>query len=123
MQILLAEHHLSLAKPLLRGLQEEGFQADLARDDAEANQQIHSTPYAALLVNWKLPRLGALPLVQTWRESGLLIPIFLLISSPSQEEIRQGLDAGANGFLPVPFPFSELLALLRQPVLSPPGKG
>jgi DNA-binding response OmpR family regulator len=63
MHVLLAEPHLPLAKPLIRGLAEEGIAADLARDGDEADALARSGTYDALLVNWRLPRHGGAEMV------------------------------------------------------------
>src|SRR5438105_3843018 len=70
MQILLLEHHLPLARAVMRGLEEEGIAAHLARDDAEGDARVRSIAYAALLVDWRVPRRGGAALVRSWRQEG-----------------------------------------------------
>jgi two-component system OmpR family response regulator len=111
--ILLVEHYRPLAKPLLRGLEDEGVVAHLARTDGEAQERALSCPYAAVVVNWSVPRQGGVELVRSWRAAGVATPALLLVPSAEEPYVLEGLDAGADDFLPLPFSFRELLARLR----------
>jgi two-component system OmpR family response regulator len=114
MQILLVEHHLQLARALMRGLEEEGIDAHLARDDAEGEARARSIAYAALLVDWRIPQRGGAALVRRWRQDGVHAPILMLMPTQSVPDLVQGFDAGADDFLPLPFSFADLLARLRS---------
>jgi DNA-binding response OmpR family regulator len=111
--ILLVEHYRPLAKPLLRGLEEEGVVAHHARNDGEAEERVRSHSYAAVVVNWSIPRQGGVELVRGWRRAGVATPVLLLVPSADEAYVLEGLDAGADDFLPLPFSFQELLARLR----------
>jgi DNA-binding response OmpR family regulator len=113
MQILIVEHHLPLARAIMRGLEEEGIAAHLARDDAEADARIRSIAYAALLVDWRVPRRGGAPLVRSWRQEGVHTPVMMLMPSESVPDLVEGFDAGADDFLALPFSFADLLCKLR----------
>jgi DNA-binding response OmpR family regulator len=118
--ILLVEHYLPLARPLVRGLEEEGIVTHLARDDAEAATLARTTLYAALVVDWNIPRHGGAALVRAWRRDGLAVPVLLLMSVASEANLRQGRAAGADAFLPLPFPFADLVGRLRGWIASGP---
>jgi DNA-binding response OmpR family regulator len=111
--ILLVEHYLPLARPIVCGLEEEGIVTHLARDDVEADRRARSTLYAALVINWNIPRHGAAALIRAWRRDGLAVPVLLLMSTASEANVQQAVAAGADDFLPLPFRFAELLARLR----------
>jgi DNA-binding response OmpR family regulator len=113
MQVLLVEHHLYLAKALIRGLEEEGIDAHLARDDSEGDARAHAIAYAALIVDWRVPRQGGASLVRTWRQDGVHAPVIMLMPSVSVPDLVDGCNAGADDFLPLPFSFADLLARLR----------
>src|SRR5262245_56486553 len=113
MPILLVEHYLPLAKPLMRGLAEEGIVAHLARTDVEGDARARALCYAAVVVDWHVPRSGGVALIQGWRRAGLTVPVLLLVPSASDADLQQGADAGADDTLPLPFSFEELLARLR----------
>jgi two-component system response regulator BasR len=113
MAILVVEDYLPLARPLLRGLQEEGLAVHLARDDEEGDTLARTGGYDAVVVDWNIPRSGGAALVRRWRDDGLAIPVLLLLPSASPAAVRQGLDAGADHCLPLPFAFADLLARVR----------
>jgi two-component system, OmpR family, response regulator len=114
--ILLVEHFLPLAKPLLRGLEEEGIVAHLARDDAEARLRVQETLYAALVVDWNVPRQGGAALVRDWRQNGLTTPVLLLMPTASETDVREAVAVGADDLLPLPFAFSRLLERLQAQI-------
>jgi two-component system OmpR family response regulator len=114
MTILLVEPYPPLSRALVRGLAEEGITAHVARDDVEADLRARSMPYAALLVDWNVPRKGGAALVRGWRQSGLAAPIFLFVPSAGDADRLLGVAAGADEVLPLPFSFGDLLARLRS---------
>lgn len=120
MHVLLVEPHLALAKPLLRGLREEGIAADLARDADEARPLARPGAYDALLVNWRLPHGGA-RLVRALRDGGVATPVLMFVPSDDIGHRLEAAAAGADDCLPLPFPFAELLDRLRALRGSPPG--
>jgi len=111
--VLLVVSYLPLARALLQGLEEEGIVTHLATTDLEADARLRTTRYAALVAAWNIPREGAAALVRSWRSDGLAIPVLLLVPSASSPALLQGVSAGADDFLSLPFPFAELLARLR----------
>jgi two-component system OmpR family response regulator len=119
MTILLVEPYSPLARALVRGLEEEGITAHVARDDVEADVRARTMPYAALLVNWNVPRKGGAALVRGWRQGGLAAPIFLFVPSPGDADRLLGFAAGADEVLALPFSFADLLARLRSWLSSP----
>jgi DNA-binding response OmpR family regulator len=113
MQVLLVEHHLPLARAIMRGLEEEGIDAHLARNDAEADARVRSIAYDALLVDWRVPQRGGAALVHSWRQDGVRAPVLMLMPSESVPDLVEGCAAGADDFLPLPFSFADLLGRLR----------
>jgi DNA-binding response OmpR family regulator len=70
MWILLVEDDERLARALARGLREEGYQVDRVTDGVEAEARVQVSPYDALLVDWRLPRMDGQTLVRRLREAG-----------------------------------------------------
>jgi two-component system response regulator QseB len=114
MAILLVEHYLPLAKALMRGLEEEGIVTHLAREDVQAAARARSMEYAAMVVDWNIPRNGGTTLVRRLRQDGVKAPVVLLVRSTVETDPVQATDAGADDILPVPFSFADLLARLRS---------
>jgi two-component system response regulator BasR len=111
--ILLLEPYRLLAKPLVRGLAEEGIVAHVARSDAEADARMRATSYAAVVVDWNVHRQGSAALVRRWRQDGVTVPVLMLVPSGSDAELLAARAAGADSALPLLFSFADLLTHLR----------
>jgi DNA-binding response OmpR family regulator len=120
MWILLIEDEARLANSLKTGLEEEGHVVDIAEDGMEGQSMAMANGYDALIVDWRLPRRDGKSVVENVREAGRKYPILMLTALGDVEHRVQGLDAGADDYLPKPFKFEELLARLRALQRRPP---
>jgi DNA-binding response OmpR family regulator len=123
-RILLVEDHERLAGLMSKGLSAAGIAVDVvARIDAAwvAVQQI---PYRALVLDRGLPDGDGLVLLQRMRSAGMGIPCLVLTARDALHDRIEGLDAGADDYLPKPFAMDEMVArvraLLRRPVEQRP---
>lgn len=112
-KLLLVEDEMTLAGPVVRGLEEEGYAVDLAQDGVEGERRALSETYDVLIVDWRLPRMDGRTLVELLREKGYARPILMLTALRDVDHKVAGLDAGADDYLTKPFSFEELLARLR----------
>jgi DNA-binding response OmpR family regulator len=120
MRILVVEDEEKIAKSLEKGLAAEGYVIDVASDGDAAETLVDSTAYDLVLLDWMIPgRRDGPALVQLWRDNSVQVPILMLTARTTIGDRVQGLDAGADDYLPKPFAFDELLArvraLLRRP--------
>lgn len=120
MWLLLIEDEKRLAESLKAGLQEEGFQVDIAPDGFQGEEMAVANAYDALIVDWRLPGQDGKTVVEHVREAGRQMPIIMLTALADVEYRVAGLDAGADDYLPKPFKFEELLARLRALLRRPP---
>ena len=123
MPVLLVEPYAPLARALVRGLADEGIAVQVACDDVEADVHARATPFAAVLVNWNVPRKGGAALIRGWRQSGLSAPVLMFVPSAGDGDRLHGLAAGADEVLPLPFAFGDLLARLRSWLPAPKFNG
>ncbi|WP_130470823.1 response regulator transcription factor [Candidatus Magnetaquicoccus inordinatus] len=118
-RILLVEDHERLARLICQGLLEQGIASDIASRMDEAREAMAQVPYQAILLDRGLPDGDGLALLQYMRTSGLDIPCLVLTARDALRDRVEGLDAGADDYLPKPFAMSELVArvkaLLRRP--------
>jgi len=118
-KILVVEDEAPTAAFLKRGLGEEGFAVDVARDAAAADESIGVYEYDVILLDVMLPGSDGFTLCRRWRERGLTVPILFLSAREDVADRVRGLDAGGDDYLVKPFAFAELLArvraLLRRP--------
>jgi len=113
MRILLVEDEPRAAQMLAKGLREQAYAVDLARDAEEALYQAAITDYDLVILDVMLPRADGFSVCQQLRASGATVPVLMLTARDEIESRIQGLDCGADDYLTKPFDFGELLARLR----------
>jgi two-component system copper resistance phosphate regulon response regulator CusR len=76
-------------------------------------EQATTTPYDLLIVDVMLPGLDGLEVCRRLRAEGSAVPVLMLTALGRLDERVEGLDAGADDYLPKPYHFKELLARVR----------
>lgn len=118
--ILLIEDEARLADSVRRGLEEEGFTVDVARDAREGEAMALTHAYDAFVVDWRLPYGDGKALVEALRVAARHEPVLMLTALGDVSHRIAGLDAGADDYLSKPFAFEELVARLRALLRRPP---
>jgi DNA-binding response OmpR family regulator len=113
MRILVVEDSLKVAGFLERGLREEGFAVDVARDGVDGALKAHLYDYDLILLDVMLPGKSGFEIVHELRSEGSKTPVLLLTARDSKDDVVRGLDLGADDYLAKPFSFDELLARVR----------
>jgi DNA-binding response OmpR family regulator len=114
--VLVAEDDESLGEVLARGLREQGYVVDLVPDGETAASYLRFYQYEVAVLDWRMPRLSGLDLVERLRRGGTVngsTPVLMLTARDTPADRIAGLDAGADDYLVKPFDFGELLARLR----------
>ena len=124
MRILVVEDEPAAAAVLAKGLREHAFAVDVAPDGAVALEQAGTNDYDLIILDVMLPRINGLDLCSRLRRDGLIVPVLMLTARGEPDQRVEGLDAGADDYLPKPYHFPELLArvralLRRGPALTP----
>lgn len=123
MKILVVEDEPKIAHSLQRGLHAEGYVVDVAEDGDAAEALVGSGTYDLVLLDWMIPGTYDGPgLIKLWHEQKKFMPILMLTARGSIGDRVQGLDTGADDYLPKPFSFDELLARIRA-LLRRPAEG
>jgi DNA-binding response OmpR family regulator len=94
------------------GLKYEGFEVELARDGLEALSAVAARRPDLILLDLNLPGLDGLDVCRRVRQASD-VPIIMLTARGDVDERVEGLEAGADDYLPKPFKFKELLARVR----------
>jgi DNA-binding response OmpR family regulator len=123
MRILVVEDEARLAKLVARVLGEEGYAAETVGGGREALSLALAEPFDLLIVDWMLPDLDGIQVVRRLRAAEVSVPILMLTARSQVEDRVEGLDAGADDYLPKPFAFPELLARVRALVRWPREEG
>jgi DNA-binding response OmpR family regulator len=113
MRILVIEDEARLARLISRVLGEEGYAAQTAEDGHSGLRLALAEPFDLLIVDWMLPDLDGIQVVKRLRAAEMSVPVLMLTARSQIEDRVEGLDAGADDYLPKPFAFPELLARIR----------
>lgn len=123
MRILIVEDEEHLARLVAEVLGREGYAAEVAGDGRAALARALVEPFDLLVVDWMLPDLDGVRVVKRLRAADVGVPVLMLTARSQVEDRVEGLDAGADDYLPKPFAFPELLARVRALARRPPEKG
>jgi two-component system response regulator MprA len=113
MLVLVADDDRAVREALERALQLNGFDVALAADGNEALSATEERTPDALILDVMMPGYDGLDVTRRLRREGNRIPILLLTARDAVGDRVEGLDAGADDYLPKPFALEELLARLR----------
>jgi len=122
MRILVVEDEERLARLISRVLAEEGYAVETEANGRQALMQALADEYDLLIVDWMLPDLSGVQLVKRLRAAEVGTPTIMLTARDQVEDRVEGLDAGADDYLPKPFAFPELLARVRALTRRPWGE-
>jgi two-component system response regulator MprA len=113
MLVLVADDDRAVREALERALQLNGFDVALAADGNEALSATADRTPDALVLDVMMPGYDGLDVTRRLRREGNRVPILLLTARDAVGDRVEGLDAGADDYLPKPFALEELLARLR----------
>jgi two-component system copper resistance phosphate regulon response regulator CusR len=113
MRILVVEDEPAASAVLAKGLREQAYAVDVASDGATALEQLHVNAYDLVVLDVMLPRLSGLEVCRRLRHGGSAVPVLMLTARGGLDQRVEGLDAGADDYLPKPYHFPELLARVR----------
>ncbi len=118
-RILLVEDHERLAQLMCKGLAAAGIAVDVIDRIDTAWAALQQLPYQALVLDRGLPDGDGLVLLQRLRNTGRGVPCLVLTARDALHDRVEGLEAGADDYLPKPFAMDEMVArvraLLRRP--------
>lgn len=113
MKILLIEDEPKTLQSLRQGLEENGFEVDIAYDGLIGKHLARKNQYQIIVTDIIMPGINGLELCKQLREEGVTTPILMLTAMGSIQEKLMGFDAGADDYLVKPFDFLELLARIK----------
>ncbi|MFN3629561.1 MAG: two-component system response regulator OmpR [Casimicrobiaceae bacterium] len=123
--LLVVDDDARLARLLAQYLGESGFRVTTLPDTRALARVLERDPPHLIVLDWMLPHEDGLAACRRLRTSGHMTPIIMLTAKSEDEARIEGLDGGADDYLPKPFNPRELLAriqsLLRRAALAAPG--
>ncbi len=111
--VLLVEDEPRMAAAIRRVLVAEHYTVDAAEDGESALAHLGQRRYDVVILDRLLPGISGDDVLRTLRGRAISTPVLMLTALSALEHRVEGLDAGADDYLPKPFAFSELLARLR----------
>jgi two-component system response regulator MprA len=112
-KVLLVEDDADLRGVLLRGLREEGFEANGLGTGAELLAQIGPEAPNVLIVDIGLPDADGRDVCQALRAQGVQTPVLFLSARDALTDRVTGFAAGGDDYVTKPFAFAELVARLH----------
>jgi DNA-binding response OmpR family regulator len=113
MRVLVVEDEKKTASFIRKALQAEGFAVDVCHDGEEALAAARNAPYDSIVLDIMLPGRDGLSLLKELRSQKNQAPVLLLSARGAVNERIEGLNAGADDYLPKPFVIAELVARVR----------
>jgi two-component system OmpR family response regulator len=112
-RVLIIEDEEKMARMLARVLRGEGHVAETAGDGRTGLRRALDDTFDLLIVDWMLPERSGVQVVRGLRAADVHTPVLMLTARGQVEDRVEGLDAGADDYLPKPFALPELLARVR----------
>src|SRR5215210_2670749 len=112
-RVLIIEDEEKMARMLARVLRGEGHIAEMAGDGRIGLGRALEDTFDLLIVDWMLPERSGVQVVRGLRSADVHTPVLMLTARGQVEDRVEGLDAGADDYLPKPFALPELLARVR----------
>ncbi len=113
MKILYAEDEPALCRAVSMILTRHHYRVDSVHDGQQAIERLDTGCYDAVILDIMMPKVDGLSVLKEIRKRGNQIPVLLLSAKTEVADKVEGLDAGANDYLPKPFDSQELLARIR----------
>ncbi|MDE5984904.1 MAG: response regulator transcription factor [Eubacterium sp.] len=113
MKLLYAEDEKSMSEAVTDILEYHNYTVDAVYNGNDALDYAKAEHYDGIILDIMMPGLNGIEVLQQLRKSGNRTPILLLTAKAEIEDKIEGLDAGADDYLPKPFNMRELLARVR----------
>ena len=113
MRALAVEDDPRISRDLEAALSAAGFSVETTDNGEDAWFRGGTEEFGAVILDLGLPGMDGMTVLKRWREEGRTTPVLVLTARGSWSERVDGIDAGADDYLPKPFRMEELLARLR----------
>ncbi|MCR5790512.1 MAG: response regulator transcription factor [Lachnospiraceae bacterium] len=113
MRILIAEDEEATAKALKLLLEKSKFSVDIVHTGTDAWDYISSGSYDVVVLDIMMPGMSGLEVLAKMRKDRIKTPVLLLTAKAEVEDRIEGLNTGADDYLPKPFATGELIARIK----------
>ncbi len=112
-KILIIEDDIRIAQNIGRGLQEKGFEIEIAYDGLIGSKLAHNAAFDLVILDINLPSMSGYEVCKAIRQRDPNIPIVMLTALGETEDKIEGFNVGADDYVVKPFDFRELLARIN----------
>jgi CheY-like chemotaxis protein len=113
MKLLYAEDERAMSEAVTDVLLYHKYSVDAVYDGQDALDYAHAEEYDGIILDVMMPKKSGLEVLRQLRAEGCRTPVLLLTAKAEVEDRIEGLDLGADDYLPKPFAMGELLARVR----------
>lgn len=113
MRLLIAEDDRDISKALTALFEHNNYSVDAVYNGNDGFDYARGGNYDGIILDVMMPGMNGLDVLRSLRNAGVKTPVLLLTARGELEDRVNGLDAGADDYLPKPFAVSELLARVR----------
>ncbi len=113
MRLLYAEDEEAMSEAVTDILTFHKYTVDAVDNGQDALEYARNEEYDGIILDIMMPRMDGLTVLKKLRSEGNRTPILLLTAKAEVEDRIEGLDLGADDYLPKPFVMDELLARVR----------
>ena len=113
MRVLLVEDEAAIRRDITRALTASGYIVEECVDGEDAWFKGDVEEFDAVVLDLTLPGLDGMQVLKRWRGAGRKIPVIVVSARGTWRERVEGIDAGADDYLPKPFQMEELLSRLQ----------
>lgn len=113
MKLLYAEDEQAMSEAITDILTYHKYIVDAVYNGKDALDYALADSYDGIILDIMMPEMSGIEVLRELRKKGCRTPILLLTAKSQVEDKIEGLDAGADDYLPKPFEMGELLARIR----------
>ncbi len=113
MKVLLVEDHIELAQNMHTYLSKEGYVCEVSASTEQAMSKLGGFDYDLLVLDLMLPDGNGLDILRWVKQTNTKMGVLILSAKNSLQDKIEGLELGADDYLPKPFHFAELNARLK----------
>jgi DNA-binding response OmpR family regulator len=108
MKILIVEDEHEMAKSIVQYLRQESYVCEVAYTSSDAEEKIMLHDYDCILLDITLPDGNGLNILEKLKKEGKMEGVIIISAKDSIDDKIQGLNLGADDYLPKPFHLAEL---------------
>ena len=112
MKILIVEDDKSLINGLSFAIKKQGYELDIARTSAEADEIWENRKYALVILDVSLPDGSGFDICKKIRQTSK-VPIIFLTAADEETDVIMGLDIGGDDYITKPFKLAVLMARIN----------